>query len=114
MSEQVTLGKIITDPTPARDAVHVAVFPAVCNTELDGGDTIRVTGERRDSLYVVEWVEFNHPQAHGIVDPFLFGPIAGGTPFYGCLKPGTVTNLRHYYSHPAFAATPPAPREGRP
>jgi hypothetical protein len=93
VSEQVILGKPIADPTPARDAVHVAVFPAACDLAIMPGEHLKITGERRGSLYVVKSSTLRGRD--GIVDPFLVGQIPAGTPFWGCLLPGTVTGLRH-------------------
>lgn len=63
-----------------RDAVHVAVVPLVAVRRM-------LPGERL---------------ANGIVDPFREGPIEIGERFWLCLTPGTVTSLRHVWSHPAY------------
>ena len=39
----------------------------------------------------------------GIVDPFLpYQRIYPGTKFYLCLKPNSVTGMRHHWKHPLF------------
>ena len=86
MSECAKLGQLVTDPTAGRDAVHVAVIPMLAVATLQPGQRL----------------------ANGIVDPFLAEPVRPGQWYYLCLYPGTVTGVRHAWSHPAF------PDESRP
>ncbi len=46
-------------------------------------------------------------KAVGIVDPFLQRSVLQGQRFYLCLFPGTVTSLRHVWTHPALEIKPP-------
>lgn len=111
MSEQLPLGRVITDPkyhADYRDAVHVAVIPAVAGERLDPG--MRV-GLDRNGAYI-ECV--NGVDLVGLVDPFLPNAVKRGERFWLFLLPGTVTSLRHHWQHPAFAATIPADDPGPP
>ena len=50
-----------------------------------------------------EVVSANAKNKIGIVDPYIERQrVNPGDKFYLCLYPGTVTGLRHQYSHPAF------------
>jgi hypothetical protein len=48
--------------------------------------------------------ESEYDPAIGIVDPYLTGPVPEGATFWLCLFPGTITSLRHDWTHPAFQA----------
>jgi hypothetical protein len=103
------LGKPI-EGTAHRDAIHVAVFPAVCDDGIKGGRTLKIIGERRGTCYVVRPAPTDtEGDWDAIADPFFEIWIKAGTPFWGLLRPGSVTGLRHTYYHPAFKAVPPRP-----
>lgn len=95
--DNLGLGKVITKGQK-RDATHIAVCPVWAGEgeTLKPGDHIRlVAGSDR----IV--VKCGPEESIGIVDPFLLE-----VPEYACfwmwLKPGTITSLRHDWSHPAF------------
>lgn len=79
-SEAAKLGSVITGDA-GRDAVHVAIVPMTAVRVLQPGERL----------------------TNGIVDPFLTEPVQPGQRYYLCLFPGTVTSLRHVWTHPAFA-----------
>ena len=87
--EQTMLGT--RPPLPlAIDAVHVAVKSMECKVdELVPGTHVNKDGYPRGKTI-------------GIVDPFLQVPVKLGENFYLCLYPGSITALKHYWTHPAF------------
>ncbi len=83
----------------ARDAVHVAVCPMTAGEDLNPGDHVGFGLEsRRDRV----WKTRVGPA--GVVDPFLTAPVRRGERFWLFLYPGTVTALRHVWTHPSFPA----------
>lgn len=94
--------------TPAadarRDAVHVAVAPVVAGQRLSPGEHVGFGGNGL--------VYPGMSPVIGVVDPFLVETVKPGQRFWLYLYPGTVTSLRHVWSHPAFKPTvPPVGKE---
>lgn len=87
-----TIGKIHERPL-GRDAVHVAVFQVVAPTILYPGKLVNAEGSPRAPFV-------------GIVDPYLKGPVLAGQRCWVMLYPGTITSLRHEWTHWAFSAVP--------
>lgn len=85
-----TLGTIIDD-TQKRDAIHLAVEPVIAKDRLWPGQNVSSAGQA------------NHPNAVGIVDPFLSKPVEAGQRFWLVLYPRTIKSLRHVWEHPAFS-----------
>lgn len=78
-----------------RDAVHVAVIPAMAGEILAPGHYVRFCdGVAKRCVY---------QEAHGIVDPYLDAFVGRGDRFWMCLMPGSVTGMRHHWSHPSIA-----------
>ncbi len=88
-----------------RDAIHVAVIPVVAARLILPGDPIKILPDgRADSS--------GGDDSIGVADPFLEEPVVVGERFWLLLYPGTITSLRHIWSHPAFPPTsPPAAKE---
>ena len=86
------------DSAAARDAVHVAVAPAVAGRDLAVGERVRL-GEDGKAWPCED-------DAIGIVDPFRRYGVEEGSHFWLCLFPGTVTGLRHAWTHPAMPEGP--------
>ena len=93
MSETISeLGKILTGEH-GRDAIHIAVAPAVAVTVLAPGDHVGL----------VDGGVGPCEKPIGIVDPFLKTRVTPGQQFWLFLYPMTITSLRHEWTHPAFA-----------
>jgi len=99
MSENLGLGKLITTPQQ-RDAIHIAIAPVVAVERLKPGQRAGFDepGNRRVRARL---------DGPGIVDPFLQRDVEPEQEFWLWLDPGSVTGLRHDWSHPAFAANEP-------
>ena len=89
------LGQIIRTEQQ-RDAIHVAVAPVEAAEDLQMGWHVGLDADGKATTKVAK--------AIGIVDPFLRGPVPKGERFWLFLYPGTITSLRHDWTHPAFAA----------
>lgn len=93
MKHDLKLGSLLPNTWQPRDAVHVPVIPVeAADTLLPGqhislleGKAIPATGN-----------------GIGVVDPFLTAPVKTGEVFLLMLYPGTITALRHEWSHSAF------------
>lgn len=90
-----------------RDAFHVPGILSYCNLSVRAGDYIK-------------WYELSNPKSslcqlaskddyHGIVDPFLKGPIMPGTMFWGLVRPELVSNLTHHFDVGVPVAIKPDP-----
>lgn len=94
---ETKLGEILTKEA-GRDAVHIAVAPAIASHELHPGQHVGVSP---DGLAA-------HAGNHiGVVDPFLKQSVKQGERFFVCLYPGTITSLRHEWTHPSFPVANP-------
>lgn len=83
-----------------RDAVHIAVAPVVAAHRLAPGQHV---GLLDDGLAAAD----NLAETIGVVDPYLKKSVEVGECFWLFLYPGTVTSLRHVWTHPAFTAKLP-------
>jgi hypothetical protein len=102
-SHDDTLKKLgtIREQDEGRDAIHIAVLtiPVTDQRRITPGQEVDALGRptyRKDQVPV------------GIVDPFLPGPIEvqEGQWFYVYLFPGTISGLRHVWTHEAFPEEP--------
>ena len=95
MPEQTpTLGQILKG-NEERDAVHIAIVPVIASELLPPGQHIGLIEDSDDRVGVSR-------KPIGIVDPFLKRDVKQGQRFYMFLYPGTITSLRHSWTHPAF------------
>ena len=97
MDNSLKLGKLL-DATDShqRDAVHIAIAAVTSSEVLPPGQHVGLVGPDR--------VGTNADRKIGIVDPFLTEDVQPEQLFYVWLYPGTITSLRHVWSHPAFTA----------
>lgn len=87
-----TLGTII-DTNTGRDAIHLAVEPAIAAHTLRPGEDVGFIGK--------EVGVCDNPV--GIVDPFLKGAVTKGQMFWLVVYPRKITSLRHVWTHPDFS-----------
>lgn len=95
MSEEVlrTIGSILTTPQN-KDAVHMAIVPVTAAQDLMPGQHIGPV----DSGMLKFGADSK--QYVGIVDPFIKQPVGKGQEFWLFLYPGSITSLRHDWTHP--------------
>jgi hypothetical protein len=105
MSESLGLGRIITTPQQ-RDAIHIAVVPVVATCYVYPGAKLRFLEGSTEKVTTVR------QGGIGIADPFLERAVEEGQQFWMYLHPGSITSLRHDWTHPAFE--PPPPPSGDP
>lgn len=100
-STQSMIGKTLP-PEQGRDAVHMAVIPAIAGHAMRPGEHVAVKDGKA--------VGFTNDRI-GIIDPFMGTFVAEGDRVFVFLYPNTITSLRHVWTHPAFpeegAATVP-------
>lgn len=100
MSDVAKLGQV-HDTAQGRDAVHVAIFPAVAAQILAPGDHVGLVPGSADEVMQPN----DTVPALGIVDPFIRDRfVQVGARFFVFLYPQTITGLRHVWTHPAFQA----------
>lgn len=80
-----------------RDAVHIAVVQMTAAVSLQPGWRIG-----RDARGLAVKADEDDIEAIGIVDPYLIDAVPTGSRFFMLLFPGTITSLKHLWTHPAF------------
>jgi hypothetical protein len=92
--EHTGLGKLI-EGDKSRDAVHIAIAPVEATEKLFPGQGVSLLeGGATRVAASADW--------DGIVDPFLTTPVFPGQRFWMWMRPGSITSLRHEWTHPAF------------
>jgi hypothetical protein len=97
MDQGPRLGQLIEDGDRRRDAIHIAVAPVTAVGRLAPGQHVGLL--REDDPEQVGQCD----RPIGVVDPFLTSAVEPGRRFWLFLYPGTITGLRHVWTHPAFA-----------
>src|ERR1043166_2886312 len=97
------LGQVMSSFEFRRDAIHIAIAPVTATTELQPGQHVGLADAQHAGP---------SEKPVGIVDPFLTAPVQPGQRFWLLLYPGTITDLRHVWRHPAFATAPVSGRDG--
>lgn len=98
--DNLKLGQIIEPGREvARDAIHIAVAPAIARGPLYPGDRVDISKEGF-AFYVDEG-------GVGLVDPYLKEAVSENEMFWILLYPGSIKGLRHEWSHPSFDAIRP-------
>lgn len=105
MEQIPRLGQLIENGERRRDAIHIAVAPVTAAVVLTPGQRVGLL--QPDNPELVGPCE----RTIGVVDPFLSGAVQPGQRFWLFLFPGTITGLRHMWTHPAFANMAPAIEE---
>jgi hypothetical protein len=105
MDTGLQLGQLILDGDRRRDAIHIAVAPVTAAVRLAPGQHVGFV--QKGNLELVGPCECNI----GVADPFLMKDVEPGQRFWLFLYPGTITGLRHVWSHPAFTAVAAAVKE---
>ena len=92
----VEVGQLLNG-TEKKDAIHVAIYPAIANKTLHPATPVTLLDENQDIA-----VQCPAGVSFGIVDPFLQKPVKAGERFYIFVNPNTITSLRHDWTHPAL------------
>lgn len=103
--EHTGLGKLITTDK-GRDAVHIAIAPVTAAEKLFPGQGICLLPGSATHVRPAEIDAWD-----GIVDPFLPAPVFPDQRFWMWMRPGSITSLRHEWTHPAFAGAAPPQKE---
>lgn len=97
MSNDLGLGRLIgKEDKVERDAIHIAVVPVFADVSLRAGEHVGLVDGTLDT------VSKDASEKIGIVDPFLTTSVPKGKRCWLYLYPGTITSLRHDWTHPSF------------
>lgn len=86
--------------TDQHDAIHICIAPVIAAVNLSPGTHVRLSSDGRAAP---------GPKPIGITDPFRGSIAKAGQRVWLLLYPGSITSLRHDWTHPSFAAVPVVP-----
>lgn len=91
---EINIGKLIENENVKRDAIHISIYPFIADSIIEPGDHLKYIGNNKV-------IAFNDipTECIAIADPFLDRIITPGKKFWGFMKPGEITDLRHSWSH---------------
>ena len=92
------IGQLI-EGEESRDAIHVAIAPVTAAHTLIAGRHVSIDATGQAS-------EHTGKPSIGIIDPFLKRSVEKGEKCWLFLYPGTITSLRHDWTHPAMPVFP--------
>ena len=96
-----TIGKVLECGAGERDCVHVAIMPVISDDDaIYRGNSLKLV------LGTSDHVRRGPDNGIGVADPFLTRPVRKGERFWMFLRPGTITGLRHHWTHPLIDAPP--------
>ena len=102
MSDAPQLGIRPTHEISTRDAAHVSIVSVIAGESIKPGQGIGIFKMDGGDIIVVDMGTANI----GIADPFLTSQIAKGERFWMCMRPNTVSAVRHVWSHPQLPDPP--------
>jgi hypothetical protein len=97
--DPLAIGSLITTEQH-KDAIHVAVVPVHVNKTCQPGQPVKPGGSRIGNVRIV--VPCAPEESIGVIDPFLKQPAAPGSKCWLFLPPGSITSMRHSWTHPAL------------
>lgn len=100
--DTLKIGQIINSPQN-RDAVHMAIVPVEAGQLLVVGTHVGLLDGLAVSPYGSTGAKRRSLKPIGIVDPFLTDNVPKGDKFWLFLYPGSITSLRHAWTHPEFS-----------
>ena len=95
MSQQINL-YLCPATSGIRDAIHVPVISGRAGGRIDPGDPVKYVGGF-DKWYPCETIDM-----HGVYNPFSSESVKYGDLLWVMLRPGSITDLQHVWTHPDF------------
>lgn len=94
--DELKIGEII-NRRQSKDAIHIAVLPVRAMDEFMPGEKVCLVNGT-DAIKCNE----DSNTYHGVVDPYLLNTVKRGERFWLFMRPGSITSLRHDWTHPAL------------
>lgn len=92
-------GKLKPTAEQQRDAIHVAVISVIAAVDIYKGQEVDFVYGSSTTVRPAVGSDYGKPGI-GIADPFIEGYIKAGERFWLFMRPGTVSNLAHSWTHP--------------